>query len=262
MLDVLMQQCIQNIETTNCCHNNGRECNCYECLTTGFREEIDEYDCIKKMNYYVVKYGYSYASEIYQYLSTSRIIEQIDNQNMKILSLGCGFSPDYFAIQQYITDNGLNIEINYTGYDNSSYWDTARIVSPDLNYYIFDLTNQFSFDSFDIIMISKVFSTMYKHNSHTIFLKNLANAVIDTMQENSYLIFNDINSINMGRDVFSREIDRLFIHKRKFYVGNPPYIDPIWTQLNRNCMVFHVVQNEGIDPINELRHNVFFEYRK
>ena len=257
-----MDQCLKNLDVTECCHDDGRECNCYICLNKGYRETLDEYDCTKKMNYYVLKYGSSYASEFYQYFDTSQIIEQYLNSHIKVLSLGCGFAPDYFALDKYIKEKKLNISFEFTGIDNSNFWDTARINTQSLEFIHQDILNQLNFDNYDIIIVAKVFSTVYRHQKADIFLTNLKSSIQNTMKENAYLIFNDINSRNMGRDKLSRFMDKMFQHVRTYYCGNPPYVEQHWEIFRMNRMFFHIINNPKIDPLNQLRNNVFFEYRK
>lgn len=55
-----ISQCESNLQSMFCCHEDDRDCNCYSCLYEGFNTVPDEYDCAKKMNYYVLKYGSSY----------------------------------------------------------------------------------------------------------------------------------------------------------------------------------------------------------
>ena len=106
MLNKILTQCLNNYPTFPCCHKDDRNCYCYNCIQPSFYDGgVDEYDCPKKLNFYVLKYGPSYVSEIYHFLSASQILEHFQDKNINILSLGCGFSPDYFAISKYISDN-------------------------------------------------------------------------------------------------------------------------------------------------------------
>jgi len=77
MFNQVINQCMNNVSLMNCCHNDGRHCYCYDnCIKPGFYEGgLDTYDCRKKVNFYVLKYGPSYISEIYYYLSVSKIAE-------------------------------------------------------------------------------------------------------------------------------------------------------------------------------------------
>lgn len=260
--DNLLDQCYTNLGNMACCHHDNRICDCYDCLQNGFRNTTDEYDCHKKMNFYVLKYGSSYASETYQYLDTSKILDLYNNRNINVLSLGCGFSPDYYAINKYIVDNSLNIKINYYGVDKSNYWDTARIHYANLNYLNIDLTTPFNISDFDLIIMNKIFSTLLKHQEHEIFLNNLRNAIA-TMKHDATLVFNDINSNRMGRDIFNNAISPLFVKIRRYYSSiTPKYTDQNWMDFSHNDIVFPTCQDHRIDPLRELRDMIYFEYRK
>jgi len=272
MFDKVLSLCKNNYEQAKnyCCHKSVlKPCNCEQCLYEGFRNsnQPDDYNCDKKMNCYVLKYGSAYISEIYHYLNTSKILEPYKGQSINVLSLGCGFCPDYFALSQYITDKGLGISLSYYGIDSSEHWKSTRLNFSDIKYGQSDLTNSFSFENSQIIMMNKVFSTIHKHKLHNVFLKNLI-AAISTMDKNSVLIFNDVNSIYMGRDDFSKYIDHLFNKGqiRKFYTDNPENEackgNGSWLHIQDNDIICPIIDISGIDVLREVRQFVFFEYRK
>lgn len=261
MLYRQIEKSYQEIQRLDCCHHDDRACCCYNCLRVGFHETPDEYECVKKLNYYVGKYAASYTSEIYNYLVISRVIDQFRDGPLSVLSLGCGFSPDYYAISRYIEDNRLNITLDYTGIDSSPQWDEVRIDYPNTNFVIANLLDEFRINGFDIVFMNKLFSTIYKHKSHNVFLSNLKTAIDLTDNDEVILVFNDVNSIYMGRDIFNRHINPKFRSVRMFYTGNPPHIEANWLQL-QNDMVFPILRNELIDPLNQIRNYIYFEYRK
>ena len=108
---------------TSCCHNDpNRVCDCSVCLREGFYGGRDTYSCLKKLCYYTMSYGPACVSEIYHFLSFSRILEQhFNGRTINILSLGCGFGPDYVAAMKYIAEQHLNITVNYCGIDISPF---------------------------------------------------------------------------------------------------------------------------------------------
>jgi hypothetical protein len=214
--------------------------------------------------YYVLKYGSSYLSETYHYLENSKIIESLNLNDINILSLGCGFCPDYYAISQYIADKGLSIHFQYCGLDQSEAWNTTRLAYQNLNYLQTDLLNPFSFQNAHIIMLNKVFSTLFRHGLANNFLFNLVNAINDSMQENAILIFNDINHIAMGRDLFNTRISPLFLASRirRYYTDNPPYFEVSWVKIPQNSIICPVTSLPFVEPIDFINRNVFFEYRK
>jgi hypothetical protein len=261
MLNRQIEKSYQEVDRLNCCHQDGRPCCCYDCLKLGFHNEPDEYDCPKKLSYYIGKYAASYTSEIYNYLSKSKIIDQFNNGLLRVLSLGCGFSPDYYAISQYIADNRLNITLEYSGFDNSIHWNAARISYPNLNFNFVNLLHEFRINGFDIVIMNKVFSTIYKHNQENIFLQHLSNAIDWTNGDPLIFIFNDVNSIHMGRNVFDSFIAPKFTSVRQFCTSSSIYKGFGW-EILESQMVFPIIPNPEIDPLDEIRQYIFFEYRK
>jgi len=262
MFETLIEKCNTNLESMDCCHKGAKECNCYQCLSADFHEMPDDYNCEKKLNYYVLKYGSSYTSEIYHYFESSKILEDFNGKAINVLSLGCGFAPDYYAIMKYIKDMGLEIKIKYYGIDNSNYWESARVVYRNTKYLQNDLLDPFSFENFDLIIMNKVFSTIYKHGNQDIFIDNLVNAIDNTMPLNALLIFNDINHIDMGRDYFHNRVNQKFRKVRQYYCGPAKYTEYQWKKIANDRIVFPLVDNRDVDPIAEIRCFVYFEYRK
>ncbi|MDD5022139.1 MAG: hypothetical protein PHR82_08455 [Endomicrobiaceae bacterium] len=271
MFKELLLTCSKNLSRFSCCHDYSNDkCNCYQCLHDEYRRrngKLDEYNCPKKMNFYVLKYGSSFTSEIYHYLNESKILEKFNNKTINILSLGCGFSPDYYAILKYIDDNNLNIKLYYYGFDSSTEWDSTRLIKKYRNvvYETLDLVlKTFSFKNFDIIMMNKVFSTIYGHRQDQKFINNLINAINNTMPAGSVLIFNDINSCNMGRDAFDNNITALFNNNNvyKYYTDSPLHAEHSWKHIKDNDIVFETINDTKINPLREIKSSVFFEYWK
>ncbi len=112
-----------------------------------------------------MNYGPAYASEIYHYLNKSELLENnFDGTEINILSLGCGFSPDAYALKKYIKDNCLDINFHYTGYDIENNWNIIRQDYDNIKYEIYDLLSGFSLENYDLIFMCKAFSTI-KRNS-------------------------------------------------------------------------------------------------
>jgi len=265
MFEQVLSQCRDNYKSAECCHGNDNPCNCYNCLNTGFFSHSDEYDCEKKMLFYVLNYGASYVSEFYYYLSVSEILNDFSG-NLNVLSLGCGFCPDYYALSKFIADNNLNIQLSHLGIDNSIFWEKTRLNYPNIKYQQADLTDlstPLSFQGYNLITINKVFSSLYERNSnHISFLQNIGNAVKTSMQDNSILIFNDVNSIHMGRDIFDNTIRRYFNNIRRFYTGYPPYVGDNWIPIPQTNVIYPINNFENITPLTTVTKTVFFEYRK
>ena len=106
----ILMQCNSIQAALPCCHNDGRICDCTQCLKEGFYIGTDTYHCLKKLCFYTINYGPIYISEIYHFLGKSKLLEKnFGGSSINVLSLGCGFGPDFIALSKYIYDNRLNI---------------------------------------------------------------------------------------------------------------------------------------------------------
>jgi len=255
MFNDILLQCQESYVKIKCCHEHYTSCDCYNCKPNGLENMFynpsqltsgDGYYCEKKMLYYVISYGDTYVNEFYNYLSVSKLLNRFKG-SLKVLSLGCGFCPDYYAMLKYIGEENLDTQLLYNGIDNSYSWDKTRIMSlPNLTYQVFDLTDStksIQFHEFDIITINKIFSTLYGLNKHEYFLESIKNAVENTMKSSAALIFGDVNNKEMGRDVFDQTISPYFNNIRRFYTAG--YTGNNWIKLSD----MHT-------------KTVFFEYRK
>jgi hypothetical protein len=224
----------------------------------------DSYNCNKKMDTYIIRYGAAYASEIYHYLNASDFKSKIKlNKPIVIKSLGCGFSPDYYAIKKYFNDNDIQIPINYDGFDNSDCWDNALPNTDECDYYEADLTEQFDISDADVIIIGKVFSTLYRNQQHSSFLNNLKSAV-STLKPETIIIFIDINHYAMGRDVFHNSVKR-YLPKFKQYYYNPygdAHTENGWEEINQTRQIFEIPNELSVTPLSSVGKTVIFEYRK
>ena len=270
MFEQLLSQCWENYKESRCCHNNENICNCYHCLYEGFYSYSDEYDCEKKLLFYVLNYGASYISEFYHYLSNSQLLNNFKG-NLNVLSLGCGFSPDYYALSKYIFDNNLDIQLSHFGIDISDCWDKARLNQLNIKYDkadLTDITNPLSFQGYDLITVNKIFSSLYRpdQGDYLPFIQNIGNAINTSMQKGSTLVFNDINSRYKGRDAFDMIISRYFENIRRYYTGdppgNPPYIGKGWISIPQRDIIYSIGNYEHVSPYTSVTKTVFFEYRK
>lgn len=267
MMQDLLIRCQNNLSTLPCCHNDGRICNCYYCLQSGFYNACmpDDYDCPKKMNYYVLNYGPSYSSEFYYYLLRSNILSQYyPGTTLNVLSIGCGFAPDLLAMEQFIRDNNLTLSIYYDGIDISNNWQSARFFTNNCRFYIHDVHQGFTLRNYHIVIMGKVFSTIYRnYNGGHVFLQLLNNLISTELNTGSYLIFNDINSIHMGRDVFHCNVYRQFSNIRQFFFRDrQDWMGQNWIQIPDINLAYQIPVGLTINPLNECGKTVFFEYRK
>ena len=214
----LLNRCNDIYGQSECCHNDPeRTCYCIDCLQQGFYGNQDMYSCLKKLCSYTMNYGPCYASEIYNFLQTDRLLENnYLNQEVKILSLGCGFCPDWFGFDKYIRNNTLPVMFEYEGRDIEPLWGHLRVGVHNANIVCESVLNGFTLAEFDIIIINKLFSTLKANNMHNQFLDILTTEIQTSMKIGAHLIFNDANHIDKGRDVFDNAVSQYFDIKRKY----------------------------------------------
>lgn len=270
MFSQVLQNCRNNYLRIPCCHNDrpAEFCNCNTCLCLQYDHNDvshqDTYDCPKKLNYYVLKYGSPYISEIYHYLNTSKVLEKLKYKNINILSLGCGFAPDYYAFEKHIQDSNLDIKIAYHGLDKSEHWQQTTLPTTNLTYGICDLTTgNISFKNYQIIIMDKIVSTLKKYNHTAIndFINNIIQAINNSMEKNSVLIFHDVNDKGMGRDIFDTKIIEnctCITKTDRYYTdGYHPFSGKSWIHIENNNLLFNNDECE-----KKRKKSVFFEYWK
>jgi hypothetical protein len=246
-----------------CCKQDGTQCDCVSCMNADFTSRADSYDCEKKMSTYVLKYGAAYASEIYHYLVASNFASKVDKSRpLNVISVGCGFSPDYFALRKYFQVNSINVPINYTGVDKSKCWDSVRPYSAECRYIPADITEPFTMKSPDVVVVSKVFSTLYRNNAAAAdkFLKNLEKVAFKNFLEKTILIFIDVNHIDFGRDVFHKKVSSFLSTNSQYYFDG--YNERSWVHIKDEDIVFDIPDGlSGIQP-HHIGKTVVFEYSK
>lgn len=203
----LLTQCNGFYGTLRCCHNDPeRQCNCYICLREDLYGGQDTYSCLKKLCYYTMNYGPAYVSEIYHFLNHTQILNNFIGGNVNILSLGCGFAPDYIAIMKC----NLPITVDYLGIDVEPLWDTIRNgILPNHCFRVHDVLQGVNVSGYDIVIMNKLFSTLKNHNMESRFLDILESEIQNHLNVGSYLIFNDVNHYGLGRDIFHNRIRRI-----------------------------------------------------
>jgi hypothetical protein len=261
MIDIL-ERCDKLYKKEKCCHTK-RRCNCYSCLNEGFFVTSDTYECFKKHLYYVMNYGPSYSSEIYNYLKHSQILENnFNNKNIKILSLGCGFAPDLIALEKYIENENLDINFEYTGLDASTGWSKIRNQASNVNYITIDINTGFDLSEYDIVFIVKLFSTLYNNDLDGPFLTILQDQITNNLKNGSFLIFIDVNSCYEGRDIFNGLVKNLFTSSKLFFYNVRGAYQDNFEEIQYTNITFDVPDSVSISPLMELNKTIVFEYKK
>ncbi len=257
-----LRRCDNEIAKLRCCGDRN-PCNCEESLTDDYYQRNDSYDCQKKMDTYAIKYGPSYISEIYHYLEKSQLLNGFQNSPLNVISLGCGFAPDYYALQKYNVDKQLNIQLSYWGLDMSTAWNTARPpTNQSCQFQQADLTQPFNLQGANVVFICKSFSTMYKHQVHRRFLQNLASAINQNMALGSTLLFIDVNHYKLGRDFFDDNISPVISPTNKYYFDDTGYSKDEWIKISSNHVIYPTNQGLSVESIPNTNDTIIFEYRK
>ncbi|SMY34982.1 hypothetical protein [Photobacterium andalusiense] len=256
--DVLIN-CSHQIDELTCCKKDSSPCNCVSALMDDYSIRPDSYDCIKKMSTYSVRYGPAYISEVYHYLVATNFTNFLTTPITKIISLGCGFAPDYYAIKKYRDMFTTSSIISYTGIDRSTSWEIARPVANDCNFISLDLTAPFSLSGANVVIINKVFSTLYRNSMHTSFLTNLESE-IRRLPQGTVIIFIDINHYNMGRDVFHTSVSSILPNFTRYYFDG--HHESNWVKIHNNNLILDIPEDLSVSSLESTGSTVVFEYRK
>lgn len=262
MLSEALVNCNDQLEKLGCCKTDESPCNCVDALSQDYKSRSDSYDCPKKMNTYVLRYGPAYVSEIYHYLVESDFKERIKGNKLTVASLGCGFAPDFYALEEYLSTYKPEVELSYFGTDTSTCWDSARPVKPNCTFSPLDLTKPFTFGNadVDVVIISKVFSTLYRNGLHGSFLENLRSAIETTLPDGAIVIFTDINHYAFGREVFHKNVKAYLPNFTCYYFDG--YEGNGWKKIPNNYIVSDVPDGLAVGSLDGTGKTVVFEYRK
>jgi hypothetical protein len=217
--------CECNHPSGNCSQNNAHT-NCYNCMHQIHFDYPDQlrinyyrpeqlricpkqlrmdYDCQKLIYYYACRYSWKYCSEI-MYALDQVGLKNFDN--LSVLSIGCGSSPDLMALE--FLNSKLNKNIDYVGCDVNSLWSGIHHIIK--NYfknplYSSKITCNFLADNLldnhsklgdkNVIIVSYLISSLYYHYNYS-QLESLKILILDhikTFNSTSRLLilFNDVD---------------------------------------------------------------------
>lgn len=193
-----------------------------------------KYDCTHMADVYTCKYSCRYTSEIMYALERCKDLHR--EQNLKVLSFGCGPCTDLFAIDCLREQGVLSYKkLEYRGVDYSKdVWrwihrDIAELQNNDCKIKFFyqdacELIHKIAEGTWtpNLIVFQYVFSDMEKHtNADSIkdFMDTFAYYYNEKILSNTYIILNDINlgcGYGGGRDYFDKLLAKLkeSVHKK------------------------------------------------
>lgn len=261
-MEAILNQCKTLYDHLNCCHQDGRVCDCSQCLSCGFYGGEDTYACIKKLSYYVMRYGTVYTNEIYYFLLATGLLENNFKNDLKVLSLGCGFGPDYIALSKYIKDKNVDLELKYWGYDKEIRWQKITKGIIDNLPHEKDLLKGFSLENYDLIFLNKIFSTLKSADQHEKFLELLVDSINKSMQRGAFIVFNDVNNSSMGRDRFHSAMNGITEVIGKFYYDVQGAYTGDYTAMPYSASICSTPFDLPVSPYRTVNKTVFFVYRK
>jgi hypothetical protein len=226
-------------------------------------------------------YGPIYVSEIYHFLVQSNFLkssieqkrEYIKNNelygfnnltedsmipiHLNVMSLGCGFGPDDIALNKYrFSHLDWNVNFNYSGYDKEPLWN--YITQSNALPITYDLLDGMNFQNINILFINKLLSTLKNLRLLTDFFDVFKDALED-LPVGAFVVFNDVNHYNEGRDDFETFAARnnLQIINRYYFDGySDSYIHiPI-------SIVTNTSTNSSVNPKTYANHTIIFLYQK
>lgn len=191
-----------------------------------------DYNCSKIVDFYTCKYLYKYASEIEYALQQASCLDEFNEIHM--LSIGCGPSPDLMAVQHYLTEYDLNIPIKYFGFDHNELWEPVQDEIYDIaseyeidkvKFFKEDVIDYFSENSIgkaNVLTLQYIISHMNingRRSEITSFFDDLVLNVILKMESKSIIILNDINHYS-ARDRFIDLYNKIESRGRRVRMNN------------------------------------------
>jgi len=151
----------------------------FDLHTTSYEDKLNQ-------EYYLLKYFPAYFTEYYNALG--KFFKDYKKNSLKVISIGCGAGIDFYALQLYITTNGLNIELDYTCIDIID-WNykpnekNFNFIHADIN----DIKDNI-FDDVDLIIFPKILTELDSNTiKHIISLLESSSLKDELYFLNSYI---------------------------------------------------------------------------
>ncbi|WP_288959225.1 hypothetical protein [uncultured Treponema sp.] len=183
--------------------------NCVQCLSDMYNNPIHSYrtyNCVPITFSYVIRYANRYSSEIYTILNCLQKL--FERSTIKVISLGCGPATELIALDKKCSES--NTSFSFIGFDTNHIWNNCQSILAknfqqkgiSVHFLEKNLDKDFRFlSNTDLLILNYVISDIYKHDYEKLpqFFSSLTD-IFMSMPNNSYIIINDVNSYNMGRD--------------------------------------------------------------
>lgn len=220
-----------------------------------------KYNCKKLVNQYVFRSLDRYASEIVYALNECDSILE-DYANYDLLSLGCGPSTEFVAIDYYNKQKENLKTINYYGIDIEKTWkevhkEIKKVVQEDASIESFagrygDILEILNSDilenkTFNIIVLNYVISSFIADGNRDkilIMFESISNLLKNKNIQNCIIIINDVNYPLRGIDLFEKILEqleekniRIFSQKKKYFQYST-YVTPYGEKYERILTFF------------------------
>ena len=246
--------------------------NCVNCLYSMFNDPESAkqvYSCIPITFAYIFRYSNRYASEIYYIMNHFDLLSDFSSeQQINVLSIGCGPATEVIALECLSKEQGKNI--SYIGFDMNPVWNITQSIMKDVlkdfssctvDFYNMKLTSNCSLlEHTHILILNYVVSDIYKHSDDpsvgvTAFLGEVQK-MFERMPDNSYIIINDVNSYNMGRDeieTWSRQLPYAKFYGIFDYERRNPWCQFNQTpdRLSQYSLYFSLPESSELDNFSE-----------
>lgn len=185
---------------------------------------LRDYNCINIINFYACTYLYKYASEIYYLIRKCESLNEIEE--LHIMSIGCGASPDLMAFEKYCKEKNSSQLIAYVGFDKNELWSPVQKKIEEYtenkdnirvrfkNEEIFDYLSRKPVARVNVLIMQYVISHFY--NTKQIgqinkFFEELVDRIVKQKETDNPLviIINDVNSCYRGRNYFEEFVQKI-----------------------------------------------------
>ncbi|MDR2933816.1 MAG: hypothetical protein LBU68_00850 [Rickettsiales bacterium] len=233
------------------------------------------YNCPVITKNYVLRYLNSFASQM-RYIFERQFAKQsiLDKSTLRVLSLGCGASPDLIALLS-LKDKGFNQNILYTGVDLERSWQGLHNRIQHRSCYDKEFGAQFSYEnaidfmqknknSYDIVIVQNILSHFKRTDNIDfvpVFMELLKNNIIPNMSQNGLLIISDIEYngfrwINIAKDILSKYGEKTEIT----YWGD--YKNDGWILHENDKVLFNYpIDMEKFEPLKQCTRTIQFMLR-
>ncbi len=259
-----LSKCDQIFQQLQCPLKNE---SCQDCFTDAYYNGgQDDYSCLKGCYYYAMHYGPAYISEVYHFLSASKLLEKVGKGSIKIASMGGGIGTDLWAVKEYKKNNKLAFTGSYRIWDKEKQWQNViDRYSSKIKIIPVDLSKQsVDFEDVDIVFINKLFSTLINQKLSNAFLDFLGES-LKTLQKGAYIVFNDVNYKDKGRDKFHDFMLSLgtFSVQEQFYFPIFNAFTGSYKPINNTNIIYDCSSlSLSCDVMDTVRKTVFFYYKK